>query len=134
MPEKGKMTAEPNPAPGFISHPDHTVSLRAEKQSVVVYFAGEKIAESKNALVVIEGGYQPRYYIPKTDVRMDLLEPTNHETYCPFKGNARYWTVRAGGEMLENGAWAYDYPFDETADLAGHISFYTEHMTLKVSG
>lgn len=99
---------------------------------MILRFGDEVIADTKDALVVVEGGYPPRYYIPKVDVRMDLLEASDHETFCPFKGDARYWTVRAGGQMLKNGAWAYDYPFDETAGLAGFISFYTEKMNLVV--
>lgn len=123
---------KPNPAPGFVNHPSHKVSLSTERKHVVLGFGGEIIADSRNALVVAEGEYPPRYYIPKADIRMDLLEPTDNETHCPFKGDARYWTIKAGEHVLENGAWAYEDPFDETSGLAGLVSFYTENMTLEI--
>lgn len=130
--QKGKQMEYLNPAPGFKKHSHHSVELRSERTPLVLRFGGEVIADTKCALVVVEGGYPPRYYIPKVDVRMDLLEATDLETHCPFKGDARYWTIRAGGQVLKNGAWAYDYPFDETAGLAGFIGFYTEEMDLVV--
>lgn len=122
------------PAPGFEKNPDHPLSVRPQRIHVVVRLGDEIVADAKNVLVVEEGDYPPRYYITTSDVRMDLLEPTDHQTYCPYKGDARYWTVRTAGHVLENGAWAYDDPYDETAGLAGHISFYTEKMDIHISG
>ncbi len=87
-------------------------------------FGGEVIAESDAALVLSEKGYPPRIYFPPAEVRMERLESTAHATRCPWKGQAAYWTLRAGGETLENGAWAYPEPLPELAAIAGYVSFY----------
>jgi len=123
-----------NPAPGFVERPDHQVAVVPVHDRVVLKLGRETVADTKNALTVYESNYPPRYYFPKADIRMNLLEPTEWETHCPFKGDARYWTVNAGGHVIENGAWAYDEPFDETAALTGFISFYAEKMCLEVNG
>jgi uncharacterized protein (DUF427 family) len=88
--------------------------------------AGEVIAESAAALVMHETGYPPRVYFPIAQVRAGVLERNDHKTYCPFKGDAAYWTVRAGGERLENGAWGYPDPKPEVAAIRDRVSFYDE--------
>ena len=93
-------------------------------------FGGEVIAESADALVLSERGYPPRIYFPPEGLRKDRLAPTDHATSCPWKGTAAYWTVSAGGETLENGAWAYPTPLPELAALANHVSFY-EAVTIE---
>ncbi len=87
-------------------------------------FGGEVIAESGAALVLNETGYPPRIYFPPAAVRGERLARTEHTTRCPWKGQAAYWTLRAGGETLENGAWAYPTPLPELAAIAGYVSFY----------
>ena len=87
-------------------------------------FGGEVIAESDAALVLSEKGYPPRVYFPPAEVRGERLARTEHTTRCPWKGQAAYWTVSAGGETLKNGAWAYPEPLPELAALAGYVSFY----------
>jgi uncharacterized protein (DUF427 family) len=93
-------------------------------------FGGAVIAESPAALVLSETGYPPRIYFPPADLRQELLEPTAHTTRCPWKGQAAYWTLHAGDETLENGAWAYPDPLPELAALAGYVSFY-EAVTIE---
>ena len=87
-------------------------------------FGGEVIADSGAALVLRETGYPPRIYFPPADLRGEHLTPSAHRTRCPWKGEAAYWTLRAGGETLENGAWAYPEPLPELAELANYVSFY----------
>lgn len=87
---------------------------------------GETIAESDGALVMHETGYQPRVYFPQKDVRMGLLQATDHSTRCPFKGHASYWTLGAAGRTIENAAWAYLDPIGEVAAIKGHLSFVDE--------
>ncbi len=93
-------------------------------------FGGEVIAESDAALVLSEKGYPPRIYFPPAAVRGERLAPTEHATRCPWKGEAAYWSVTAGGETLENGAWAYPTPLPELAAIAGYVSFY-EAVTIE---
>ena len=120
------------PAPGFAKRPDYAMNLSPAGSRVQVFLGGTLIADSTQAMVVAEGSYPPRYYLPLGDVSADALTPTSHSTHCPFKGDARYWTVSAGGDTVENGAWAYDAPFDEFAEAGGLISFYGEHMEIVV--
>src|SRR5690606_15899149 len=70
----------------------------------------------------------PVYYVPRKDVRFDLLEATDHSTHCPFKGDARYWTVRAGGREAENAVWGYDEPIEGAPDLSPYVAFYFGRM------
>ena len=102
----------------------HSVTTARFAGRVIVRAAGETVADSLEAVVMHETGYDPVFYIPQSDVRMDLLEPTAHTTRCPHKGTARYWTVRAGGRSIDNAAWGYDTPLDAVADIAGLVAFY----------
>ena len=89
-------------------------------------FGGAVVAESDAALVLSEKGYPPRIYFPPQDVRRERLAPSDHTTRCPWKGQAAYWSVTAGGETLENGAWAYHEPLPELTAIAGYVSFYED--------
>jgi uncharacterized protein (DUF427 family) len=87
-------------------------------------FGGETVVDSTHAKLLHEQAHLPVYYFPEADVRMDLLEPTDHRTTCPFKGEARYWSVHAGGRTAENAAWSYPDPIADAPPLAGHVAFY----------
>jgi uncharacterized protein (DUF427 family) len=87
-------------------------------------FAGETIVDSRHAKMLHEHGYLPLYYFPQDEVRMDLLEPTDHTTRCPFKGEASYWSVRVGDRVSENAAWSYLDPIPDAPPLAGYVAFY----------
>ena len=91
----------PNPAPGFASNPQHRVDLVPDRRHVKVIFAGITIADSAATLRVEETGHGPVHYFPEKDVRLDLMQPTQHHSTCPFKGEAAYWTIEvpAGGEI-----------------------------------
>jgi len=117
-----------NPAPGFVQHPQHRVDIHTSDASVQVAFAGTEIANTRRALRVDESRHDIVYYVPRADVRMDLLNSTQHTSYCPFKGTARYWSISVGGRTAENAVWAYDEPFDEALPLRGHVAFYTERV------
>lgn len=117
-----------NPAPGFAQNPDYRVDLVPESRRVTVVFAGVTIADSERALRVEETGHAPVHYLPQSDLRMDLLHPSDHHTRCPYKGEASYWTIAVpeGGSVRrsENAVWAYPAPYDEVQELAGHYAFY----------
>jgi uncharacterized protein (DUF427 family) len=120
-------TADPHGDP----HGDPHAGLILERMTLApagkrlrAVFGGEVVAESDGALVLSEKGYPPRVYFPPADVRGERLAPTEHTTRCPWKGQAAYWSVSAGGQTLENGAWAYPAPLPELAAIAGFVSFY----------
>jgi len=122
----------PNPAPGFVSRPDHRVDLLPESRRVKVVFGGITIADSGAVLRVEETGHDPVYYLPEKDVRMDLMQRTDHHTRCPYKGEASYWTIEAGdagsSSRSENAVWGYPMPYDEVSGLAGYYAFYPDRV------
>ena len=115
-----------NPAPGYQTKPDHRVDLVPDDRRVRVTFAGQVIADSKSTLRVEETGHGPVHYFPEKDIRVDLLRPTAHKSYCPFKGDCSYWTIAVdgGAKQAENAVWAYRAPYDEARGLAGYYAFY----------
>ena len=123
----------PNPAPGFVSRPDHRVDLLPESRRVKVIFGGVTIADSGAAFRVEETGHGPVYYVPGKDVRLDLMRPTEQHTHCPFKGEASYWTIELTADAgsvrrSENAVWAYPSPYDEVSRLAGYYAFYPNRV------
>ena len=122
------MPATANPAPGFARKPDHVVAFRPAGRRVTVRLGGEVIAESDRALLCEETGHGPVYYVPMTDTRAHLFRPTATHSYCPFKGEASYWSVSAGGVDGHDVAWSYDLPFDEAMPIRGHVAFYPNRV------
>jgi uncharacterized protein (DUF427 family) len=106
----------------------HTLYFEDSPRRVRVMFGGETIADSKRAKLLHETGHLPIYYFPEEDVRMDLLEESDHTTYCPFKGDASYWSVRVGDNVSENAVWSYPDPIDSAPPLAGYLAFYWSKM------
>ena len=71
-----------------------------------------------------ESTYDPVFYIPKGDVRLELLEATDHSTHCPFKGDASYWSIASGGATAVNAVWAYDDPKPKAETIRERFAFY----------
>ena len=117
-----------NSAPGFAKHPGYRLKVLPCDKRVRVTFGGETIIDSKAAKLLLESSYVPVYYFPKQDFRSEFGEKTAHDTYCPFKGNASYWTLKAGGKTGENLVWGYEFPYDEASTLAGHVALYWQPM------
>ncbi len=108
--------------------PDHPITVSENPRTVRVTFAGQTVAESRRALTLKEASYPPVHYIPREDARMDLMEPTAHSTHCPYKGDATYFTLAAGGRTSENAVWSYEHPFPAMAIIAGHLAFYPDRV------
>ncbi len=117
----GRFNFEP-PAPGW------AVYLEPTPKRIRVEVGGEVIADSRRAFLLHESGLQPTYYFPAEDVRADVLEPSDRRTHCPKKGDASYYTIRAGGETVENGAWYYPQPIPDAPPIADLIAFYFDRM------
>lgn len=88
------------------------------------------IAESNEAMMLIETNHPDVYYFPGQDVHLRLLIPSEHTSHCPFKGDARYWHYQAGGNIIENVAWSYPTPLQSMAQIAGRIAFYQHILRL----
>lgn len=106
----------------------HTLYFEDSPKRVRVVFNGETIADSRRVKLLHETGLLPIYYFPREDVRMDLLEETDHTTHCPFKGDASYWSVRVGDRVAENAVWSYPEPLESAPPIAGYLAFYWKKM------
>jgi len=114
--------------------PYKRIDILHSSRHVEVELNGVKIADTHRPTLLFETSLPTRYYIPKLDVRMDLLTPTDTVTGCAYKGFAEYWSVDAGGETFKDLAWSYKTPFPEHAKIAGLIAFYNERADLIVDG
>lgn len=108
--------------------PYHRVDVLQSSRRVKVVLGGEVVAETDQPRLLFETNLPTRYYIPKLDVRMDLLTPTDLHTRCPYKGEASYWTVTVGGQEFENIVWAYPAPIPEIPKLENLLCFYNEKV------
>lgn len=108
--------------------PNHRIVIEETDRRVVVSVGGVEIANSNRPLLLQEGDYPATCYIPVADVRMDLLEQTDLVTHCPYKGDASYWTIRAGEQVLENGVWGYLEPLAECPQSRGYLAFYADRV------
>ncbi|MCC7410608.1 MAG: DUF427 domain-containing protein [Gammaproteobacteria bacterium] len=115
-------------APGFARHPEHAVRLEPCPRRIRAALGGHTIADSTGACYLFETGRAPVYYFPRADVRMDLLERSTQRTYCPFKGHASYWSVRAGDRVAEDAVWGYEDPYLEMVGLADRVACYWSQM------
>ncbi len=112
----------------------HTITITAAAQHVEVVVNGVKVAESDRPVLLDETGLPTRYYLPRDDVRTDLLRPTTSETVCPFKGQASYWSVSADGEVHDDIVWSYETPIPDAEGITGLMAFYNEKVDLVVDG
>ena len=104
--------------------PGHIVEVEPSPRWVRVKFNGETIADSRHAVLLRETNLLPVYYFPKEDVRVDLMEPTDRHSTCPYKGEASYWTIRVGDRVAENTVWSYVDPLPDRQDIREYMAFY----------
>jgi uncharacterized protein (DUF427 family) len=110
------------------------IDILNSSRHVEVMIDGVKVADSPNPALLFETGLPVRYYLPKTDVRMDLLSPSATRTECPYKGIAEYWSVKVGDKIYDDYVWGYQFPTAESAKIAGLVSFYNEKVDIRVDG
>jgi uncharacterized protein (DUF427 family) len=103
--------------------PDHPIIIARNGKRVRVSFAGKVIADSTRALTLQEAGYAPVNYIPRQDADMSALTRTDHTSHCPYKGNASYFTIAAGGRSAQNAVWSYEQPFPAVAEIKECLAF-----------
>ena len=106
----------------------HPITITPAAGRVRVIAGGQIVAESARALSLHEASYPPVLYIPREDVRMDLMARTDHRTHCPYKGDASYFSVNATDRIRENAAWTYETPFAGVAQIGGHLAFYPHRV------
>jgi uncharacterized protein (DUF427 family) len=114
--------------------PYHRVDSFRSSRHVSVVVNGETIATTDNAILHVETGLPHRYYIPKQDVRADVLRPSDRVIRSPYKGAANYYSVEVGGELIENLGWYYRYPTPEASKIANYVCFPQGKVDLFVDG
>lgn len=109
------------------------IRIEREPRAVQVLFHDAVIASTNDALKLIESGHEPFYYIPREHVEMAFLHETDRSTTCPYKGEARYWSISAEGYGAENAVWSYEQPKDAARAIAGHLAFYPDKVRIAVA-
>jgi uncharacterized protein (DUF427 family) len=124
MEQNVQVQAKPIKIPG----PDHPISIERDTERVIVSVAGRVIADTREALTLHEAHYPAVHYIPRKDVDMTLLARTDRTTYCPYKGDAAYFSIPAGGERSINAVWSYEAPYAAVTPIKDYLAFYPERV------
>jgi uncharacterized protein (DUF427 family) len=118
------MAEKPHLLPG----PDHPITVTPNPAHVVVTVAGKVVADTNRALTLQESTYPAVQYIPIEDVDKSLLERTDTATYCPYKGDASYYSIPVGGDRSVDAIWVYETPYDAVAEIKDHVAFYPDRV------
>ncbi|HEY1708992.1 MAG TPA: DUF427 domain-containing protein [Rhizomicrobium sp.] len=110
--------------------PDHPITIAPHKGHVVVRFGDTVVADTHNALELKEASYPAVLYIPREDAKLSHYERTAHSTHCPYKGDARYFTLTDGAQRADNAVWTYETPCPAMAAIANHVAFYPNKVTI----
>lgn len=108
--------------------PDHPISVAINPKRVRVVVGGMIVAETTRALTLREAKYPPVQYVPREDIEADLFSRSERRSHCPYKGDANYFTISAGGLVRRDAAWTYEDPFPAMKQIAGHVAFYPEKV------
>jgi len=121
------MTDKPIRIPG----PDHPITIEPASVRVKVTANGQLIADTAEALVLREATYPAVFYIPRKDANLAPLSRSDHSTYCPYKGEASYFSLPADVDRAENAIWTYEAPYDAVAPIRDHLAFYPDRVTIE---
>jgi uncharacterized protein (DUF427 family) len=111
-----------------IPGPDHPISIVANPSRITVVVGGRVVAETRSALTLREASYPAVEYIPRRDVDMAALIRSEHKTYCPYKGDASYFSIPVGGDRAANAVWSYETPFEAMAQIKDYLAFYPDRV------
>ena len=111
---------------------DHPITISPARQRIRVFSGDTQIADSASALVLQEASYPAVFYVPRVDADMTALSKSEKSTYCPYKGEASYFSIKAADGDLENAAWSYETPFAAVGQIAGHLAFYPDKVRIEV--
>jgi len=108
--------------------PDHPITVSASEQRVTVRFAGQVVAETRRALSLQEADYPAVLYVPREDARAELLQRSDTTTYCPFKGEASYYTIEVAGQQAVDAIWTYENPYPAVGEIKDYLAFYPDRV------
>lgn len=113
--------------------PDHPITVEPTGRRVQVRAGDQVIADSANGLTLQESSYPSVQYVPIADVDEALLRRTDTTTYCPFKGDASYYSVVTPDGEITDAIWTYERPYPAVAEIAGHVAFYPDRVQIIVT-
>ena len=121
----------------LVPGPDHPISVAPADATVTVRWADRVIAKTDDALLLREAGHRDVYYLPLDAVDPDVLTTSPHRTYCPYKGDASYYSLTGStspgsDRVAENAVWTYLTPYDAVSEIAGRVAFYPQHVDISV--
>jgi uncharacterized protein (DUF427 family) len=111
-----------------VRSPFHRVEAISSSRHVRIVVGGETIAETRRPVLVFETGVPARYYLPKVDVRLDRLVPSETHSQCPYKGEASYYSLKVGDELRPDSVWTYPFPLPEVARIQNLVCFYNDQV------
>lgn len=114
----------------LIPGPDHPITVTPNPKRIIVSAGGKVIADTRHALTLKESNYPAVQYIPRADADLAALERTDHHSWCPYKGEASYFSIPKI-DRGENAIWTYEEPHDAVAGIAGHLAFYPDRVTIE---
>jgi uncharacterized protein (DUF427 family) len=117
----------------LIPNASHPIAIEDCSSTVVVSKGSLEIARTSSALTLSEASYPPVRYIPRGDVDMTQLERSDHTTYCPYKGDASYYSIPALGNAGRNSVWTYEAPFEAVGEIAGDLAFYPDRVSIELT-
>jgi uncharacterized protein (DUF427 family) len=113
-----------------IPGPDHPITIEHNPARIVVTLDGQVLADTRHALTLQEAKYRGVQYVPRADVDMSRLSRSDHETYCPFKGDCAYYNLPGEGERVANAVWTYEAPYPAVAAIKDHLAFYPDRVAI----
>jgi uncharacterized protein (DUF427 family) len=110
--------------------PQHPITVEPAPGRVTVQVAGTPVADTSSALALQEANYPVVYYVPLADVRSEVLKPSYHTTYCPYKGDASYYSLATPNGEVADAVWYYAEPYSAVAEIGGHVAFYANKVDI----
>jgi uncharacterized protein (DUF427 family) len=118
--------------PVLVPSASHPITIQPNPARVVVTVCGTTVADTTRALTLREASYRAVEYIPRADVDMAVLEPSDHQTYCPFKGDCAYFSVVTGDGTVDNAVWTYEQPYPAVAPIKEYVAFYPNKVEITI--
>ncbi|MEY2460452.1 MAG: hypothetical protein QOG30_2282 [Acidimicrobiaceae bacterium] len=113
---------------------DHPITVEPAGQRIVVRVGDRVVADTNAALTLREAGYRPVHYIPIEDVDETMLRSSPTSTYCPYKGDASYYSIAGPDGVIEDAIWTYEHPYAAVEAIAGHLAFYADRVEITETG
>jgi uncharacterized protein (DUF427 family) len=117
-----------------IPGPEHAITIEPARQRIIVRVDDRVVADTTAALTLHEAGYAPVHYIPMEDVDQTLLRPSPTSTYCPYKGDASYYSIAGPDAEIVDAIWTYEHPYAAVESIAGRLAFYADRVDITETG